>query len=124
MIEYGSGNVFADLGFPNPEEHLAKAKLVRAIGLTMKSCGLTQAKAAELIGIDQPKVSKLLRGHYRGYSTDRLLHFLSLLGQDVVITILPSPSGENRIGQISVAMSSQSSSVEVSSSACWQRSPH
>ena len=104
MIEYGSGNVFADLGFPDPEEHLAKAKLVRAIGITLKARGLTQTEAAELIGIDQPKVSKLLRGHYRGYSSDRLLHFLNLLGQDIVITILPGPVAEKRPGHISVAI--------------------
>ena len=104
MIEYGSGNVFADLGFPDPEEHLAKAKLVRAIGIAMKARRLTQVEAAKLLGIDQPKVSKLLRGHYRGYSSDRLLHFLNLLGQDVVITILPGPGSEHRTGHISVAI--------------------
>lgn len=104
VIAYGSGNVFADLGFPDPEEHLAKVKLVRAISLIMKSRGLTQTEAGELIGLDQPKVSKLLRGHYRGYSSDRLQHFLNLLGQDVVITIQPVPIGEKRAGQISVAL--------------------
>jgi len=104
MIEYGSGNVFADLGFPDSEEHLVKAKLVRAISIAMEARGLTQAEAAELIGIDQPKVSKLLRGHYRGYSSDRFMHFLNLLGQDVVITILPGPGAENGSGYISVAI--------------------
>ena len=104
MIESGSGNVFADLGFQDPDEHLAKAKLVRAIGLTMKARGLTQAGAAEIMGIDQPKISKLLRGQFRGYSSDRLLHFLNLLGQDIVITILPSPVIEKRQGHISVAI--------------------
>ena len=104
VIEYGSGNVFADLGFPDPEEHLAKAKLVRALGITIKSRGLTQAAAAQIIGIDQPKISKLLRGHYRGYSSDRLLHFLNLLGQDVIITIVPGHGSDRQAGHISVAM--------------------
>jgi len=104
LIEEGSGNVFADLGFPNPEEHLSKAKLVRAIGITIKTRGLSQKEAAELLGIDQPKVSKLLRGHYQGYSSDRLLNFLNLLGQDVVITILPVAAGQPQLGQISVAI--------------------
>lgn len=104
MIEQGSGNVFADLGYPDAEEHMAKAKLVRAIGLAIKARGLTQMEAARLIGLDQPKVSKLLRGHFRGYSSDRLLHFLNLLGQDVIITVVPSPVSETRIGHIRVAM--------------------
>jgi predicted XRE-type DNA-binding protein len=104
LIEESSGNVFADLGFSNPEEHLSKAKLVRAIGITIKTRGLTQKAAAELIGIDQPKVSKLLHGHYQGYSSDRLLHFLNLLGQNVVITILPVGDGQPQLGQISVAI--------------------
>lgn len=105
MIEYGSGNVFADLGLPNPEEHLAKAKLVRALGITIKARGLTQTEAAQIIGIDQPKMSKLLKGQYRGFSSDRLLHFLNLLGQDVIITIVPGQSTGAKAGNIRVAMS-------------------
>lgn len=104
LIEESSDNVFADLGFPNSEEHLSKAKLVRAIGIAIKSRGLSQKAAAELIGIDQPKVSKLLRGHYQGYSSDRLLHFLNLLGQNIVITILPVAADQPQLGIISVAI--------------------
>lgn len=106
IIEYGSGNVFADLGFPDADEHLAKAKLVRAISIVLKARNLTQIEVAQIIGIDQPKVSKLLRGQVRGYSTDRLLHFLNLLGQDVIITIIPStiPNANNNTGRISVAI--------------------
>jgi predicted XRE-type DNA-binding protein len=65
---------------------------------------MTQAGAAALMGLDQPKVSKLLRGHFRGYSSDRLLHILNLLGQDVIITIVSSPTAEKRTGHISVAL--------------------
>ena len=104
LIEPSSGNVFADLGYPDAEEHLAKAKLVLAISDVLKSRGMTQAEAAELIGLDQPKVSKLLRGHFRGFSSDRLLYILNLLGQDVIITIVPRSLVEKSTGQISVAL--------------------
>lgn len=104
MIERGSGNVFADLGFPNAEEHLAKAQLVYAIGSAIKARGLTQIEAAQLMGIDQPKVSKLLRGHFRSVSSDKLIAMLNLLGQDVVITIVASPVAERRTGHTSVAL--------------------
>lgn len=103
-ITYGTDNVFDDLGFANPEDHLVKAKLVLAISRALKVRGITQVVAAEILGIDQPKVSKLLRGHFRGFSTERLLHFLNLLGQDVIITIISQPLPENRNGHISVAM--------------------
>jgi predicted XRE-type DNA-binding protein len=72
-----SGNVFADLGVRNPEE------------------ALTQAKAAKLLGIDQPKVSMLLRGRLTGFSIERLMRFLLLLGQDIKISVQPSPRGQS-----------------------------
>lgn len=90
-IIYGSGNVFADLGFPNPEEHLAKAMLVTQIADIMKKRGLTQAAAAKILGIDQPKVSDMLRGRFRGFSLGRLMHFLNLLGCDVEIIVKNKP---------------------------------
>lgn len=104
QVEISSGNVYADLGYSDSEEMLAKAQLVRAISIAVKSKGLSQAEAAELMGLDQPKVSKLLRGQFRGFSSDRLLHILNQLGQDVVITIVSTPQVENRTGHISVAM--------------------
>jgi predicted XRE-type DNA-binding protein len=103
-IEYGSGNVFVDLGFPDSAEHLAKAKLVRAIGSVLGSRHITLAQVAKFIGIDQPKMSKLLRGQFQGFSSARLVHFLNLLGQDIVITIVSGPPTENRNGHISVAI--------------------
>lgn len=87
--EVGSGNVFADLGLPNPEELLAKAELARRIHILIKQRKLTQQKAAELLGIDQPKVSALVRGRLDGFSTGRLIRFLNLLDQNVEIIIRP-----------------------------------
>lgn len=88
-IEYeiSSGNVFADLGYPNAEEMLAKAELARQINNLIKKRKLTQVKAAELLDIDQPKISALNTGRLSGFSLDRLLKFLTILGQDVTIKI-------------------------------------
>lgn len=82
-----SGNVFADLGLPNPDLALAKAELVQHIRAIITRKKLTQTKAAELLGIDQPKVSRLVRGDVTGYSLDRLFRFLTALGQDIEITV-------------------------------------
>ncbi len=89
-IEESSGNVFADLGLKNPEELLAKAQLVQRISDIISERKLTQARAAKLLGIDQPKVSALLRGKLEGFSTDRLFRFLNALGRDVEIVIRPA----------------------------------
>lgn len=86
-----SGNVFADLELDEPEEMLAKAELARRIGNILKRRRLTQAQAATLLGIDQPKVSALLRGKLGGFSTDRLLRFLMALDRDVDIVIKRKP---------------------------------
>ena len=77
-ITRSSGNVFADLGLPAPEERLAKAKLAAEIARVIAARGLTQRAAARLMGIDQPKVSHLLRGRLAGFSTDRLLTWLTV----------------------------------------------
>jgi predicted XRE-type DNA-binding protein len=89
-VEPSSGNVFADLGFPNAEEELAKADLVIHISHLIAARKLTQQQAATLLGIDQPKVSALLRGKVEGFSTERLLRFINALGQDVAIVIRPA----------------------------------
>lgn len=86
----GSGNVFADLGLPNAEEALAKAELAHKIGMLIKAKGLTQAQAAKVLAVDQPKVSALIRGQLSGFSIERLMRFLLLLGQDVKITVQPT----------------------------------
>ncbi len=89
-VERGSGNVFADLGLPNPDLALAKAALVQRIRDLIAARKLTQAKAAKLLGLDQPKVSALVRGCVEGYSIERLFRYLNALGQQVEITIRPS----------------------------------
>lgn len=89
-FELGSGNVFADLGLPNPDLALAKAELVQRIRNLIAERKLTQAKAAKLLGLDQPKVSALVRGRVEGYSIDRLFRFLNALGQRVEITVRPN----------------------------------
>lgn len=80
-------NVFADIGLPNPERELIKAKIVACIADIITEQGLTQKQAAHQLGIDQPKVSALLRGHWEGYSTDRLLRFVNALNREVRIVV-------------------------------------
>ncbi len=70
--EPGSGNVFADLGLPDAEERLLKAKLASKIAELIEIKGWTQTQTAERVGLDQPKVSHLLRGRLSGFSADRL----------------------------------------------------
>ena len=82
--------MFADLTIPNPDLALAKAKLVQRIRELIAERKLTQAKAAELLRLDQPKVSALVRGRVEGYSIDRLIRFLNALGQRVEITVRPN----------------------------------
>ena len=91
--EPSSGNVFADLGLPDADEHLVKAGLVIRIGRIIRGRGLTQAAAAKLMGIDQPKVSAMLSGQFRGYSVERLMRFLVALGHDVEIVVKPVKRG-------------------------------
>lgn len=101
-VTRGSGNVFADIGLPNPEEHLAKAQLVSMIDDVIRERKLTQHQAASLMGIDQPKVSHLLRGHFGGFSTQRLIDFLNALGRDVDIVVRPAPRSRKR-GRLNIA---------------------
>jgi predicted XRE-type DNA-binding protein len=89
-IQAGSGNVFADLGFVDADQRLAKAKLAHKICNLIAAAGLTQAQAAKRLGIDQPKVSALMRGRLKDFSTERLLRFINALDQDVFITIKPA----------------------------------
>ena len=91
--EPSTGNVFADLGLANADEHLIKAGLVIRIDRIMRTRKLTQATAAERMGIDQPKVSAMLAGQFRGYSVERLMRFLVALGHDVEIVVKPKKRG-------------------------------
>ncbi len=89
----GSGNVFADLGFENPEEALAKAQLIHQISRIITANGWTQEQAANKLGIDQPKVSALVRGRLTGFSIERLSRFLNTLDYDVTISVSPKAPG-------------------------------
>lgn len=91
----GSRNVFKDIGVPNAEEHLVKAQLVFKIDTIMKDRGLKQIEAADLFGIRQPDVSKMLRGEFRQFSVERLLRFLVALDQDVEIVVKPHRDRNN-----------------------------
>jgi predicted XRE-type DNA-binding protein len=91
-----SGNVFADLGFAEPEEELAKAQLASHIRRIIRRRRLTQVAAAALMGIDQPKVSALLNERLASFSTDRLMRLLTALGQDVEIVVKERASDHER----------------------------
>ena len=91
-----SGNVFADLGVAKPEEALAKAELAHKITVLVRDKGLIQFEAAKLLGVDQPKVSALIRGQLPGFSLERLMRFLLLLGQDIKITVQACPRSRSR----------------------------
>lgn len=106
-VETSSGNVFADLGLPNPDELLFKAELARRITEIINKRHLTQIEAAEVLGIDQPKVSALMKGRLSGFSTDRLLRLLTALGRDVEIVVKPKPKSRPR-GRISVSYKNSS----------------
>jgi predicted XRE-type DNA-binding protein len=95
----GSGNVFQDLGLPDPEGSLVKADLALAISRAMRQRDLTQTQAAELMGLDQPKVSAITRGRLSGFSVERLMQCLRALDQDVTISVRPA---EGAVGQIRV----------------------
>jgi len=97
----GSGNVFADLGFAESGEELAKAQLASLIGQVIKKRRLTQAAAAALMGVDQPKVSALLNGRIANFSSDRLMRLLTALGRDIDIIVRRS-SGRRVEGRIRV----------------------
>ena len=99
-IVRGSDNVFADLGRPDAEFQLLKAEFVARIDGIIRRRRLTQVQAAELLGLSQPDVSRLLRGHFREYSVERLLRLLLALGRDVEIVIRKSRS--RRRGKLSV----------------------
>ncbi len=93
--ETGSRNVFKDIGVPNAEEHVVKAQLVFKIDAILKERAVKQVEAAELFGVRQPDVSKMLRGEFRQFSVERLLRFLVALDQDVEIVIKPHRDRNN-----------------------------
>ena len=96
-----SGNVYRDLGFGDAEERMAKADVARRISALIAHEGLTQQQAAEVLGVDQPKISALVRGNLAGFSMDRLLRFALALGYDVHLTLRrhrpPGTAGSRRV---------------------------
>jgi predicted XRE-type DNA-binding protein len=102
QVKEGSGNVFRDLGFPNPEREQVKARLTLQIYRLIKERGLTQAAAGEILGIKQPHVSALMRGQSGNFSVERLMDFLRALGQDVEITVRPRRRGHGELSLVLV----------------------
>lgn len=89
-FEQGTGNVYADLDRDNADEMLVKAQLATKIGEIIKARKWTQQKAADVLGLSQPKLSKMLRGQFRGISESKMLDCLARLGRDVQIVIGPA----------------------------------
>ncbi len=106
QVHPSTGNVFADLGLPSSPEDMIKVDIVLAIATTIRKRNLTQAAAGDIIGVDQAKVSALLRGRLAGFSIERLLGFLVKLGRDVDIAI--SREHKTREGRVRVKFAAAS----------------
>ena len=103
-VRSGSGNIFADFGLPNADEHLFKAQIVAIIDASIRGRGFTQAEAAQRMGVKQPDVSKLLRGRYDGFSIERLFGFLQALGHDLRVEVAAAPANDDYApGQLHLA---------------------
>ncbi len=102
-VEEGSGNVFADIGLPHAEQELLKARLTLQIYKLIKARDLTQAKAGEILGIKQPHVSALMRNRAGTFSVERLMEFLTALGQDVEITVRPTRKEHGKVSVVVAA---------------------
>jgi predicted XRE-type DNA-binding protein len=116
-VTKGSGNIFRDLGFSEERsaELILKSSLLQVLQETIRERGWKQVEAAARLGIDQAKVSKLLAGQMAGFSVERLVHYLSLLGQDVEVTVRRAPRGR-RYGTVRTKVSRRSSRLSVSRS--------
>jgi predicted XRE-type DNA-binding protein len=93
----GSDNVFEDLGRTDAAEAMAKVELAHRIHRLIEASGLTQTQAARRLGVDQPKVSNLMRGRLKDFSIERLFRFLNLLGQDVEVRGRNAKRSEGRV---------------------------
>jgi predicted XRE-type DNA-binding protein len=100
-VTEGSGNVFADLGLPNPEQELLKAQLTLQIYGILKESGMTQVEIAKILGVRQPQVSLLMRNRAGNFSVGRLMEFLIALRQDVEITVRPTRKEHGALSVIS-----------------------
>ena len=90
-VMMSSGNVFADIGLPDAEERLAKAQLAHKISEIIQKRYIGQAEAARILGTEQPKISAIMNGKLSGFSLERLINFLNILGSDVQIIVKPKP---------------------------------
>jgi predicted XRE-type DNA-binding protein len=104
-ITAGSGNIFADLNLPDAETHFLKAQIVSEIYRLINERRLTQVQAGKRMGVSQPEVSRMLKGHFREYSIDRLMEFLTTFDRDVEIVVRPHKKAgkSGRIRFVSVA---------------------
>jgi predicted XRE-type DNA-binding protein len=93
--QIGGSNVFKDIGVRDADEHFVKAQLVFKIDTIMKKRRMKQVEAADLLGVRQPDISKMLRGEFRQFSVERLLRFLVALDQDVEILVRPHRDRNN-----------------------------
>ena len=100
-VVHGSGNVFADLGLPNPEQGLLKAQLTLQIYTILEGSGMTQVEIAKILGVQQPQVSLLMRNRAGSFSVGRLMEFLTALRQDVEITVRPTRKEHGALSVVS-----------------------
>ena len=90
-VTMSSGNVFADIGLPDAEERLANAQLAHKIADIIQKRHISQAEAARILGTEQPKISAIMNGKLSGFSLERMIYFLNVLGSDVQIIVKPKP---------------------------------
>ena len=100
-VTESSGNVFADLGVPNPEQELLKAQLTLHIYSILKGSGMTQVEMAKILGVRQPQVSLLMRNRAGNFSVGRLMEFLTALRQDVQIVVRPTRKEHGELSVVS-----------------------
>ena len=99
-VHQSGDNIFADLGLPDAGSHFLKAQIVAELYRLCTVRKLSQSKVGALMGISQPEVSRLFKGHFREYSIERLMHFLTAFSRDVEIVVRPSPP-RRKAGKIS-----------------------
>jgi predicted XRE-type DNA-binding protein len=100
-VTEGSGNVFADLGLPNPEQELLEAQFTLQIYTILKGSGMTLVEIAKILGVQHPQVSLLMRNRAGNFSVGRLMEFLSALRQDIEITVRPAHKEHGALSVIS-----------------------
>jgi len=123
VFEVSSGNVFADLGLPNAEELGTKVRLAASLNAILARRKMTQAEAARVLGVNQPKVSALKGYKLEGFSVERLMHFVTALEHDVVIEIRPRAEKKKGAGRVRVVGAAQGEGLgsEVGAHSCAMR---